>query len=225
MATPPPPWPPRPTPTPTYSISGTISGTGGTGATVTLSGTANGTTTADGSGNYSFGGLGNGSYTITPSNSGVTFTPPSQTVTVNGASVSGVNFTTPPPTPKTHLSFALGPTELVYNTVRIISAEWTATPNWKPSLKAKVSGTLANNTATASWTLPESPPAGADHRVAVELSFRCEVSGVIDDGIPPNPVLVDVGQGKDLKVSWLAISSLDPNTGMVVVSAGVTSIG
>jgi hypothetical protein len=76
-----------------YSISGTISGTGGAGATVTLSGTRTGTTTADGSGNYSFAGLGNGSYTITPSKSGVTFIPPSQTVTVNGAALTGVSFT------------------------------------------------------------------------------------------------------------------------------------
>jgi hypothetical protein len=79
-----------------YNISGTISGTGGAGTTVTLSGTANATTATDGSGNYSFGGLSNGSYIITPSNSGVAFTPPSQIVTVNSADLTGVNFTANP---------------------------------------------------------------------------------------------------------------------------------
>jgi hypothetical protein len=78
----------------TYTVSGTISPTaGGNGATVTLSGAASATTTASASGAYSFAGLTNGSYTVTPSNSGYTFTPGSQSVTVNGANVSGVNFT------------------------------------------------------------------------------------------------------------------------------------
>jgi len=77
----------------TYTISGTISPTaGGSGATVTLSGAANNTTTANSSGAYSFTGLANGSYTVTPSNTGYTFTPPSQNVAVNGANVGNVNF-------------------------------------------------------------------------------------------------------------------------------------
>ncbi len=77
----------------TYNISGALSGYGGSGATVTLSGATSSSTTADGSGNYGFNGLVNGSYTITPTNSGVTFTPASQTVTINGGVVTGVNFT------------------------------------------------------------------------------------------------------------------------------------
>jgi hypothetical protein len=76
-----------------FSISGTISGSGGSAATVALSGTATASTTADSSGNYSFTGLLNGSYTVTPSRAGFTFTPTSQTVTVNGASVPATNFT------------------------------------------------------------------------------------------------------------------------------------
>jgi hypothetical protein len=74
------------------SISGTISGTGGNGATVTLSGTSSGTTTADSSGNYTFTGLASGSYTVTPSHTGFIFTPTNQAVTISGASVTGVNF-------------------------------------------------------------------------------------------------------------------------------------
>ena len=78
----------------TWTIAGTLSPAGnGSGATVTLSGTATATVTANGSGNYSFTGLANGNYTVTPSKSGVIFSPASQAVPINGANVSGVNFT------------------------------------------------------------------------------------------------------------------------------------
>jgi hypothetical protein len=91
---------------PTYTISGTISpavsgGPSGAGAVVTLSGASSGTATADSSGNYSFSGLANGSYTLTPNMAGLTFAPPSQTVSISGANDPTVNFTdqtAPPPT-------------------------------------------------------------------------------------------------------------------------------
>src|SRR5712664_1916917 len=77
-----------------FSISGTINpATGGSGATLTLGGAANATTTADSLGSYSFARLPNGTYTIVPSHAGFTFTPSSQTTTVSGANVTGVNFT------------------------------------------------------------------------------------------------------------------------------------
>lgn len=79
---------------PTYSISGTITPTaGGNGATVTLNGAASATTTANSSGNYTFTGLSNGAYAVTPSRTGYTFSPTSQSATVSGANVTGVNFT------------------------------------------------------------------------------------------------------------------------------------
>ena len=78
----------------TYNISGTISPTtGGAGATVTLSGTASNTTIANSLGAYTFTGFGNGTYTVTPSHVGYTFSPTSRSATVNGASVTGLNFT------------------------------------------------------------------------------------------------------------------------------------
>jgi len=77
----------------TWSISGTLSPTGGgSGATVVLSGAASASTVADANGNYSFTGLANGSYTVTPSKTGYSFTPANQSVTVNGANQTGVNF-------------------------------------------------------------------------------------------------------------------------------------
>ena len=79
----------------TGSISGTISpAANGNGATITLSqsGTIIATTTVGAAGTYSFSSVVNGTYTVTPSNAGYVFTPPSQSVTVNGASSTGVNF-------------------------------------------------------------------------------------------------------------------------------------
>src|SRR5260370_4878747 len=78
----------------TFGISGTLNpAIGGSGATVTLSGPASSTTTSDGAGNYSFSGLANGMYAVTPSHAGYTFNPGTQTATINGANVTGVNFT------------------------------------------------------------------------------------------------------------------------------------
>ena len=76
----------------TFEIGGNVGGIGGIGATVTLTGAANASTTTDSAGNYQFTGLVNGTYTVTPSNPGATFSPTAQTVTVNGLSLSNVNF-------------------------------------------------------------------------------------------------------------------------------------
>jgi hypothetical protein len=79
---------------PTWTLSGSITPANlGTGATVTLGGASSATTTADSNGNYSFTGLANGSYTVTPTKSGISFSPANQPVTINGANQSGINFT------------------------------------------------------------------------------------------------------------------------------------
>jgi hypothetical protein len=80
-----------------YSISGqvTTGGTGLSGATVTLGGAASSTTTTDASGNYAFSGLVNGSYTLTVAKVGYDYviSPASRSVTINGANVTGQDFT------------------------------------------------------------------------------------------------------------------------------------
>ena len=79
---------------PTFSISGTISPVvGGSGATVLLSGAAGATTVANSSGSYTFANLASGTYLVTPSNSGFSFSPVNQSVTVAAANITGVNFT------------------------------------------------------------------------------------------------------------------------------------
>lgn len=83
---------------PTWSISGNISPASlGSGTVLTLSG-SNATTTADVNGNYSFANLTNGTYSVTPNQARETFTPPSQSTTINGGSVSNLNFTAQPVT-------------------------------------------------------------------------------------------------------------------------------
>src|SRR6185436_333872 len=76
----------------TWSISGTISpASSGSGATVIIGETAQ--ATADSSGNYIFPALPNGTYALIVNKAGYTFTPATQFVTVNGANVTGINFT------------------------------------------------------------------------------------------------------------------------------------
>jgi hypothetical protein len=87
-----------PTPTPsTYSISGRVSGSP---ATVAMSGPVTGTKVTDSTGAYSFAGLPNGLYVLSASQSGYSFSPSTTQVTINGAAVTGVNFsaTAVPPT-------------------------------------------------------------------------------------------------------------------------------
>jgi hypothetical protein len=78
---------------PTWSISGTISPSSlGANIPIALSGSATGNATTDNGGNYSFGNLRNGSYTVTPTQTGETFTPSSQPATINNGYVTNLNF-------------------------------------------------------------------------------------------------------------------------------------
>ncbi len=78
----------------TYTVTGSVSPASGNGATVTLS--QNGTTVATAtvvSGGYTFNNIANGTYTVTPTESGYSFSPPSQSVTVSGGPATVPVFT------------------------------------------------------------------------------------------------------------------------------------
>jgi len=78
-----------------YSITGTVTpAASGNGARVTLTqnGTAVGTATVA-SGAYTFNDIANGTYTVTPTESGYSFNPPSQSVTVSGGPATVPIFT------------------------------------------------------------------------------------------------------------------------------------
>jgi Proprotein convertase P-domain/Carboxypeptidase regulatory-like domain len=88
--------------TTTYSISGSVTTSGGAGISgVTVSaGSASATTNSSGA--YTITGLANGTYTLTPSLSGYTFSPTSRSVTISSANVTGQNFTGTPPSTTTY---------------------------------------------------------------------------------------------------------------------------
>jgi hypothetical protein len=80
----------------TLTVTGTASPTSlVSGATVVLSqsGTTIATTTIGSNGSYTFSNIANGTYTVTPTQSGVNFTPTSQSVTVTGANATVPAFT------------------------------------------------------------------------------------------------------------------------------------
>jgi len=80
---------------PTFRVSGTITpAASGSGAAVTLrQGTTTiATATVDSSGNYALSNIANGTYTVTPTKTGFSFSPATQTVVVNGADVAVAAF-------------------------------------------------------------------------------------------------------------------------------------
>ncbi len=107
---------PPPAPS-TYSISGTVSGSGTTG--LTLSGPVSRSTSTDSLGRYTFDGLANGLYVVAASKSGYTFIPPTKSVTINNASVTGINFT---------------------GTASVPSVPHTVSLNWKASTSSNIKG-------------------------------------------------------------------------------------
>ena len=162
--------------TPGFSISGTISpSAGGSGATLTLTGAASTTTTADNSGNYVFAGLPNGTYGVAPNHVGYTFSPSSQSTTVNGANVTGVNFTANPvsvPPSIASLNPASGP---VGTSVTITGTNFGSTQG---TSTVKFNGTAATPTSwTASSITAPVPTGAATGNVVVT------VGGVASNGV------------------------------------------
>ena len=77
----------------TFVISGAVAPpSAANSTTVSLSGPSSKSTTTNTAGGYSFDGLTNGTYVVAPARSGYTFTPATQTVTVNGANLTNINF-------------------------------------------------------------------------------------------------------------------------------------
>lgn len=74
-----------------WTLSGNL-GPSGAGAAVNLTGASTASTVADSGGNFTFFELLNGAYTITPSKTGIAFSPASLPTFVNGANLTGVNF-------------------------------------------------------------------------------------------------------------------------------------
>jgi hypothetical protein len=130
-----------------FGISGTVSpSSAGSGTLLTLSGPASGSTATDSSGNYSFPNLGNGTYTVTPSKAGYTFTPASQTVTINGGNATSVNFTAAA-VPTYVISGTVSPSSIGSGTLLTLSGTANATLTGDSSGNYSFTG-LSNGTYT-----------------------------------------------------------------------------
>lgn len=78
---------------PVFRVSGRITSSSGVAlAAVTVTMSGRGSVTTNSAGYFTFANVPNGSYTVTPSQSGRTFSPASRSVTVIGSDVSGVSF-------------------------------------------------------------------------------------------------------------------------------------
>lgn len=145
----------------TYSISGTISGSS---ATVSLSGPSSGTTSTNASGNYTFSGLQNGLYAVVPSRTGYSFTPSSTAVTLQSASVSGINFAG-----------------------KILPASRTVSLNWKASVTPSVAGynVYRSTSAVGPYSKVNPSPVGgtsfADLSVTVGQTYFYQATTVGED--------------------------------------------
>jgi hypothetical protein len=113
----------------TASISGrvTLSGSGLSGATVTLTGAGSGTIMTDASGNYNISGLTvGGNYTVTPSLTGYTFAPTSQTFSALSGNQTA-NFTASPVSYTVSGQVTLGGNPLGYISIQASGGPATVT--------------------------------------------------------------------------------------------------
>ncbi|MFN3649694.1 MAG: carboxypeptidase regulatory-like domain-containing protein [Armatimonadota bacterium] len=150
----------------TYTLSGkvTLGSSGLAGVTLT-SGSRTVTTGSDGS--YAFTGLPTASYTVTPSKSGYTFSPTSQTVTL-GSNQTAVNFTA---------STTMSPQSGFLRGVNLYGPAVTIEGNrWLSFADAKVQGLSVSGAGTwsGSYSFPLSPSADADTKTMLQ---SCVYSG------------------------------------------------
>ncbi len=188
-----------------FSISGTINpATGGSGATLTLGGAANATTTTDSLGNYAFAGLPNGTYTIVPSHAGFTFTPSSQSTTVNGANVTAVNFTVNPAVAPTITTQPVNQTVTVGQTATFTVAAAGTAPlsyQWQKN-GVNIAGATATSYTTPATTASDS---GSTFAVVVTNTAGTVTSATATLTVNPGP----------------SITSLNPASGLVGTSVTI----
>ena len=188
----------------TFSLSGSLAPpTGGAGASVVLSGAASATATADASGNYSFTGLANGTYAVTPSHSGYSFNPSSQAVTLNGANVTGVNFTATPVAPTFTISGTISPASVAAgSTVTLSGAAGVATTadasgNYSFTGISSGTYTVTPSSQTATFS-PTSQPVTISNTNVTGVNFTATATA--------NVIFFDDFTGNNLNAQWTAMN-------------------
>ncbi len=136
----------------TYTLSGTITTSTGTALSGVTVSTGSTSATTNSTGAYTLSGLANGTYTVTPTLSGYSFSPVNRSVTVNGANVTGQNFTGTATAPTTYtISGTISTsTGTALSGVTVSTGSVSATTN---SSGAYTLSGLANGTYTVTPTL------------------------------------------------------------------------
>lgn len=185
-------------------ISGSISPAGnGAGATVALSGAAAASTTADGSGNYSFTGLSNGAYAVTPSKTGFNFSPGTQSVTINGATVTGINFTATAVTATFTISGTISPASLGAGSTLTLSGTanltTTADASGNYSFTSLTNGSYTVTPSGQNVTFsPTSQPVTINNANAASVNFTATASARV--------IFFDDFNGTTLGPEWVAMN-------------------
>jgi hypothetical protein len=206
----------------TWNVAGVISpATASSGTTLALSGAATASTTPDGQGNYTFGGLPNGGYTIMPSNSGFTFNPQSQAVTINGANPPSVNFAATA-NPTWSISGNISPASSGSGTVLTLSgsnATTTADVNGNYSFANLTNGTYTVTPSQAGETFaPSSQATTINGGSVTNLNFTAQP-------VTTGALAIDVTVFKDATAKATTISTpvFSTNSGSELLLAFVAS--
>ncbi|MDQ4122848.1 MAG: carboxypeptidase regulatory-like domain-containing protein [Acidobacteriota bacterium] len=201
----------------TIKISGTITLNGNPmqGVTVTLSGSASGTTTTNSSGYYEFLNLlSGGTYTVTPSQTGYVFTPPSETF-VNLQADQTANFVA------TQCTYSLNPTSVniaaaatsgSFTVTAPAGCSWTAVPN--DGWLSITSGSPGSGNGTVNYSVgPNSGAARVGTITVAGQTFTVnQALGHLIEGV----IAYGIGNGKF--VPGVTVTATGPNT-IVTTSA------
>jgi hypothetical protein len=203
---------------PTFTITGTISGGGGSGATVTLTGAATATVTANTSGVYTFTGVTNGSYTVTPTKTGFAYTPASQAVTVNGANATA-NFSSVPTFTITGTISGAGGSGATVKLTGAATATVTANTSGVYTFTGVPNGSYTvTPTKTAFIFTPASQAVTVNGANAIanfsSVAQTFTISGTISGG---------GGSGATVKLTGAATATVTANTSGVYTFTGVTA--
>jgi hypothetical protein len=196
-----------------YSVSGTLSpAAAGSGAQV---GIGESVATADASGNYTFPNLINGTYTVTPAKPGYVFTPNGQTVTINNANVTGVDFSAAPVTISGTITPAASGTGATITIAGGITATVDATGSFV--LNAVPNGTYTLTPVKSGFSFT---PASQ----SVTVSNGVSVSGVsFTAAAVPTGIIIDANKtaGKSTRVQTIATAALSTTAGNELLLAFV----